>query len=69
VVLLRWTDLDEGGADQALAIDDVVVTATLEGEGMENVRTTEISSQKQLRNGQLIIIRNGVSYDATGRRL
>ena len=69
VVLLRWTDLDEGGADQALAIDDVVVTATLEGEGIENVRTTEISSQKQLRNGQLIIIRNGVTYDATGRRL
>lgn len=34
--------------------------------GMESMQGSAIRAEKILRNGQLIIIRNGVAYDATG---
>ena len=34
--------------------------------GMESMQGSAIRAEKILRNGQLIIIRNGVEYDATG---
>ena len=34
--------------------------------GVESIQDSEVSSQKVLRDGQLIIIRNGVEYNANG---
>lgn len=67
VILLRWIDNDEQGDDQALAIDDLVVTATVEGQGIETIRPSAAGSQKVLENGQVIIIRNGKKYNAMGQ--
>ncbi len=69
VVLLRWTDLDENGNDQALAIDDIVVKATLDAnEAVPSVKTLNRDQTiKGLINGQVVIIRNGVRYDVMGR--
>ena len=71
VVLLRWTDNDEAGEDQALAIDDLVVKAEVESEqGVPSVPSTaDKSMRKVLRNGQIVIIRNGVRYDVMGNEL
>lgn len=35
--------------------------------GMESVQTSEISTQKILRNGQIYILRNGVEYNVNGQ--
>ena len=67
MVLLRWIDNDEQGDDQALAIDDLVVTATIDGQGIESIRPSAVGSQKVLDNGQVIIIRNGKKYNAMGQ--
>jgi len=71
VVMLRWTDNDEQNADQALAIDDLVVNATLETTtGIQDVRFEQNEGvQKMMHNGQLIIIRNNKKYDILGKQL
>ncbi|MBO4361999.1 MAG: calcineurin-like phosphoesterase C-terminal domain-containing protein [Paludibacteraceae bacterium] len=69
VVLLRWTDVDEQGEDQALAIDDLVVTATIEGQGIESIPKSAVNYQKILRNGQVVIIKNNTEYTILGNRL
>ena len=67
VVLLRWVDNDEQGDDQALAIDDLVVTASVEEQGVESLPHSVVSNQKMLRNGQLIILHNGKEYTVMGQ--
>lgn len=67
VVLLRWVDNDEQGDDQALAIDDLVVTASVEEQGVESLPHSVVSNQKMLRNGQLIILHNGREYTVMGQ--
>lgn len=37
--------------------------------GMENVQPSEVSYQKVLRNGQVLIIRNGETYTLTGEKV
>ena len=37
--------------------------------GVENVQNSDIRSQKVVENGQLIIIRNGVRYNAAGQNV
>lgn len=37
--------------------------------GTENIKPAEDSIHKELRNGQIIIIKNGVKYSITGQRL
>ena len=68
VVLLRWTDNDEQGNDQALAIDDLVVTATVSEE--QAVPTIDQLDRNQpfkgIVNGRVVIIRNGICYDVLG---
>ena len=71
VLLLRWTDNDEAGSDHALAIDDLSIRATL-GEDGDGVVTPVIDRNQVVKgiiNGQLIIIRNGIRYDALGNQL
>lgn len=70
VVLLRWIDNDEQGDDQALAIDDLVVTATVEAQGVETITGHQSpTTNKYLRNGQVIIRRNNIEYTIFGNRL
>lgn len=67
VVLLKWSDLDEDKDDQALAIDDLVVTAELESTGMSGVTSDKgVYTRKVIQNGQILIIRNGICYDMMG---
>ena len=37
--------------------------------GVENVQATEINAKKVIRDGQLIIMRNGVEYNANGQAI
>ena len=70
VVLLRWTDNDEDRDDQALAIEDLVVTATVdEDQAVPSVDATDKQPFKRIVNGRLVIIRDGVQYDVLGRIL
>lgn len=39
------------------------------GTGLENVESQEVQTSKILRNGQVLIIRNGETYDLNGRRV
>ena len=67
VVLLKWSDLDEDKDDQALAIDDLVVTAELESTGVSGVASDKgVYTRKVLQKGQILIIRNGICYDMMG---
>ena len=69
VVMLRWTDTDEDGADQALSIDDIVIKATVENvTGLEDIITPSAKeTYKYLYEGKIIIIRNNKKYDLFGR--
>ena len=69
VVMLRWTDVDEQGEDQALAIDDLVVTSTIEGQGVESIQKSGANCRKYLKNGQVIIIRDNIEYTILGNKL
>lgn len=67
VVLLKWSDLDEDKDDQALAIDDLVVTAELEFTGVSGVASDKgVYTCKVLQKGQILIIRNCICYDMMG---
>ena len=73
VVMLRWTDNLEAtsGSDQALAIDDLNVKATVEeGSALPDIKSMDGSYvNKVLHNGQIIIIRNNKKYDILGKQL
>ena len=71
VVLLCWTDNDEDGDDQALAIDDLSVTATVDEEqAVPSVDSFDRNQTvKGIINGQLVIIHNGVRYDVLGNKI
>lgn len=67
VVLLKWSDLDEDKEDQALAIDDLVVKATLAKQALPEVEANqENQAHKLIQDGQIFIMRNGVCYDMMG---
>ena len=61
----------EGSYTFIMPAGDVVVSATFEyaGTGVENTKATEIIPRKVFRNGQVLILRNGVYYDIYGRIL
>lgn len=68
VVMLCWTDIDEAGDDQALAIDDLRVRATVDKEqAVPSIETLDRNQPfKGIINGRLVIIRDGVRYDVLG---
>ena len=68
VFMLRWTDLDEAGADQALAIDDLVIKATVEGEeGIGQTASGMLKVEKVILDGQLYILYKGRMYNVQGQ--
>lgn len=73
VILLRWADNFENtsGSDQALAIDDLEVKATVEeGSALPDIKSVNGSYvNKVMHNGQIIIIRNNKKYDILGKQL
>lgn len=71
VILLRWNDVDELGDDQALAIDDLVVKATVAtGDFIPSIPSaTDTQVQKIIRDGKIIIIRNDIQYTILGNTL
>ena len=73
VVMLRWTDNLEAltGSDQALAIDDLEVKATVEeGSALPDIKSVNGNYvNKVMHNGQIIIIRNNKKYDILGKQL
>ena len=71
VIMLRWTDNDEVGADQALAIDNLMIQATLEeSSAVKHIPYNGKGAiHKQLRNGQIIIIKDNKQYDILGNPL
>jgi len=68
VVLLCWTDIDEAGDDQALAIDDLTIRATVDEEqAVPAIESLDRSQPfKGIINGRLVIIRDGIRYDVLG---
>ena len=56
----------DGGGNATYFIDNVYFYKEIVETALEN-NTIDMQSQKMIRNGQLIIIRGGVSYDLMGR--
>lgn len=70
VLMLRWMDKDETGEDQALAIDDILVTATVaQTQDIDEIVNPQSSNRKYIQNGQLIIIKNGKTYNILGAEI
>jgi hypothetical protein len=44
----------------------IVYDGTLKGSAVEHVSSEDVTTDKVLRNGQLIIIKDGVEYNAQG---
>ena len=61
----------EGNFTFVMPASNVVVSATFEyvETGVEDTKATNLTPRKVLRNGQVLILRNGVYYDVHGRRL
>ncbi|MBQ7697087.1 MAG: hypothetical protein IJT35_00695, partial [Paludibacteraceae bacterium] len=58
------------GLKAALGTGNVSVTfAKKSTTGVENIQSSAVRSQKVLRNGQLLIERNGETYTIKGKRL
>lgn len=72
---LHFTSYQEGSKTE-LAIDEVIpVTVVVSAkptpdpqEGLESVQKSDVSIQKIIRNGRLLIIRNGESYSVWGMK-
>ena len=58
-------DMDQYG----YGIPDAWKAYTIGPEGIEDVQTETTSCQKILRNGQIIILRNGIEYTISGQRV
>lgn len=58
-------DMDQYG----YGIPDAWKAYTMGPEGIEDVQTETTSCQKILRNGQIIILRNGIEYTISGQRM
>ena len=58
-------DMDQYG----YGIPDAWKAYTMGPEGIEDVQTETTSCQKILRNGQIIILRNGIEYTISGQRV
>ena len=71
VIMLRWADNLENTSDQALAIDDVSIKATVEDvSAIPDIKSMNGSYvNKILHNGHIIIIRNNKQYDILGKQL
>ena len=70
VRVLPWHNLGEAKSGKYICLRDVKIEglAFAPGkEGIETIQQPEISSEKMLINGQLMIKRNGVFYHVNGQ--
>lgn len=51
------------------ALDGLIVSTDPIGKGLKEPATEEVKSIKKMQNGQLVIIRNGMTYTAQGQRI
>ena len=57
-------------ADGKADSETVVATYTIKDPtDVESVQTSEVGAQKILRDGQVLIIRNGETYDLNGKKV
>lgn len=69
VRILPWHDLGESKSGKYICVKNVVVEGQAfepGEEGIESLQPSEVRSQKVIRNGVLLIERNGVVYNAQG---
>ena len=69
----RLTTVSEGEGNQSFVMpaNNVVISALFKevSKGVYDATETDILPRKVLRNGQILILRNGVCYDLHGRIL
>lgn len=67
-VMLRWTNEYNGGQEQGMAIDDLVIRASGQTVGLVEVGTdVNLDVRKTIVNGQLVINRGNHAYTALGQ--
>ena len=66
----KWSDDNTDNSREITLTEDIVITAIFKKDAATQLleATTETKVQKVLRNGQVFILRNGNTYDLTGRK-
>ena len=66
----KWSDDNTDNSREITLTEDVTITAIFKKDAPTQLleATTETKVQKVLRNGQVFILRNGNTYDLTGRK-
>ena len=66
----QWSDGNTDNPRKITLTEDIVITAIFKQDAPTQLleATTETKVQKVMRNGQVFIIRNGNTYDLTGRK-
>ena len=66
----KWSDDNTDNSREITLTEDIVITAIFKQDAATQLleATTETKVQKVLRNGQVFILRNGNTYDLTGRK-
>ena len=67
----KWDDSNTDNPREITLTEDVAITAIFKEDAPTQLleATTETKVQKVLRNGQVFILRNGNTYDLTGRKV
>ena len=66
----KWDDSNTDNPREITLTEDVTITAIFKKDAPTQLveATTETKVQKVMRNGQVFILRNGNTYDLTGRK-
>ena len=66
----KWSDDNTDNPRKITLTENIVITAIFKEDAATQLleATTETKVQKVLRNGQVFILRNGITYDLTGRK-
>ncbi|MBR6116618.1 MAG: hypothetical protein IKP93_03990 [Paludibacteraceae bacterium] len=73
VRILPWHNLGEAKSGKYICVKNVVISGQAfeaqPGEGVEYIQQPTVGSQKIMRDGQLLILRDGKIYNAAGQEL
>lgn len=73
VRILPWHNLGEAKSGKYICVKNVVISGQAfeaqPGEGVEYIQQPTVGSQKIMRDGQLLILRDGKIYNAVGQEL
>ena len=66
----KWDDSNTDNPREITLTEDVAITAIFKEDAPTQLTETNVETkvQKVLRNGQVFILRNGNTYDLTGRK-